>query len=241
MKPHIRLAQIVTFLLLILLVIPLFGCGSGGSNDDSEKSGRIRLVHASPRTPPVDLEIDRDETDIKGISYGGVSDYIDVDQGTRLIRVRADGIVTPLIDEDKKISADTDQTLFLIQPLEDVEALIVRDDNEDDPESGEFRLRIGNLTNGDNAPSVDVYITTLGEPISSTIPAASRIGQRAFSRYLDIEAGTYEIRFTRANSTRVVYDSGPVDFQEGQIQTLILLDPYSTLGPLTARLITDRD
>src|SRR5262245_26542737 len=68
--------------------------GDDGGDDDPTPAGkaRLRVVHASPDAPAVDIYARGVATPlIDDLAYGSVSDYVEVDAGTYTLQVRPAG------------------------------------------------------------------------------------------------------------------------------------------------------
>ena len=81
-------------LLLPLLIVALAGCSDDDSNPMgmSTETTRLRVVHASPDAPAVDVYAEGVSTPLlSNVAYGDVSAYLDVDPGTVNVQIRAAG------------------------------------------------------------------------------------------------------------------------------------------------------
>ncbi|MEM9493196.1 MAG: DUF4397 domain-containing protein, partial [Myxococcota bacterium] len=72
------------------------GCGDDGDDDgsvvDPTDSAEIRVIHASPDAPAVDIYAEGIDTPlIQNLAYGDASDYLEVDAGTYNFQIRAAG------------------------------------------------------------------------------------------------------------------------------------------------------
>src|SRR5262249_5026683 len=78
------------------------------------------------------------------------------------------------------------------------------------PNSGIFNLRVTNAAFG--TAGLDVYVTAPGAPLSSSVPNISNILQNGTSGFASLTPGTLQVRLTLANSKQVIYDAGPLTF-----------------------------
>src|SRR5918994_7467978 len=93
---------------LLTLGLAAAAFASACSDDDSstgpETEARVRVVHASPDAPSVDVLVD-DNRVLTAVPYLAASGYLDVPSGSRNVKVNAAGTATTVIDAD--VSAAT--------------------------------------------------------------------------------------------------------------------------------------
>lgn len=89
-----RILAISTVFAVVALAFGLTGCGDddNGVAPDTGEGVMLRVVHASPDAPAVDVYAEGVATPlITNLGYGDVSDYLDLDAGTYNIQLRAAG------------------------------------------------------------------------------------------------------------------------------------------------------
>ena len=101
-------------LLTLGLAATVFAAGC--SDDDDGGTGPtteagVRVVHASPDAPNVDVLVD-DAQVLSAVPYLGSSSYLAVPSGTRNVKVNAAGTSTTVIDADLPLTAGTDYTVI---------------------------------------------------------------------------------------------------------------------------------
>lgn len=89
--------------------------------------------------------------------------------------------------------------------------------------SGSVKLRIvqGALASP-GVLALDVFIMPAGNPPSGT-PFASNLNFNAVTSYDVLVPGSYDVIFTNAGTTTVVFDTGPLTFSADQNRTLVLV------------------
>lgn len=122
----------------------------------------LRVVHASPNAPPVDVYVD-DSVVLEDVPFGAVSDYLSLTAGTYGVEVTAAGDPeTVVFSGDVGVEADTDYTVVATGEIgemadEPFAPLVLTDDNSD-PGAETARVRLVHAS--PDAPAVDV---TVGE------------------------------------------------------------------------------
>ena len=195
----------------------------------------IRVLHASPDAPNVDVLVD-DQQVLSDVPYKGASEFLPVAEGTRNIKVNAAGTSATVIDADLPIAGDTLTTIIAADLLNRIEPLVLSDD--DSPPGGDL-LKIRVVHASPSAPGVDVYVTAPGEDIDAVFPTLTNLFFMNASDFLDIPGDTYQIRITPAGSDTPVFDSGPVSLDAGSILTVVAVDAVNGASPVSLVVLTN--
>ncbi|RLM89365.1 DUF4397 domain-containing protein [Halobellus sp. Atlit-38R] len=196
-------------------------------DDNSDPGGdtaRVRVVHASPDAPAVDVTVaSSGDALYDGVAYGQ-SGYVEVPAGEYTLQIRGD---TDGNDGDVVASFDLDlaggqvYTAFAAgylspddEPADTPFDLVVAQDTEsgtmsdgmDDP----AMVRVAHLS--PNAPNVDVYVD--GSAALEDVPFG------AVSGYLDVPAGTRTVEITAAGDPDASVFAGDVGVESGQPYTI---------------------
>src|SRR3954451_9236586 len=110
------------------------GCGDDDSNTGPATDAGLRVVHASPDAPSVDVLVD-DAKVLSSVPYLGSSSYLEVASGSRNIKVNAAGTSTTVIDADLPLIAGTDYTVIAGGLVSDIAPIVLQDDRSA-PSSG---------------------------------------------------------------------------------------------------------
>jgi hypothetical protein len=209
--------------------------------DDDENTGpdladaRVRVVHASPDAPSVDVLVD-DAVALTNVPYLGVSDYLEVPSGSRNLKVNAAGTATTVIDADADLAEDGDYTVIASGLVSAIEPIVLVDDNSA-PAAGTVRVRA--IHGAPSAPAVDIYVTAPGTDLETETPVLVNVVFGQVADYLEAPAGTYQVRVTPTGSKTVVIDSGPLTLASGQVRTAIAVDAAGGGGPFELLLLED--
>jgi hypothetical protein len=224
-------------LTLLFAATTLTTACSDDDNTGPEGEARVRVVHASPDAPDVDVLVDDAEV-VGDVSYLTASDYLEVPAGDHNLKVNAAGTTTTVIDEDVSLVDGTDYTVIASGLLAAIEPIVLEDDNSA-PAAGNARVRAVHAAA--SAPAVDVYVTAPGADLASANPVLANLGFGDVADYLDVPAGDYQVRLTLAGSKTVAIDGGTLGLSSGQVRTAIAVDAPGGGAPFDLLVLEDRN
>jgi hypothetical protein len=156
----------------------------------AQDSASVRVVHASPDAPNVDVWVDG-EIVLTDVPFTAVSDYLSLPAGDYNIQVTAAGATDPVIDADLTFEAGTSYTVAAIGLLADISATVLTDDRT--PADGQAKLRVFHAS--PSAPaSVDVAVTD-GPVLVEGLAFPEATG------YLTVDPGLYPLEIRAAGET----------------------------------------
>ena len=167
--------------LLVVAATVLSGCGGG---DVSTDASRLRLVNATSGFAGLDLVADNDST-LRGVAPYTVSDYADVEPDSYTLDVRQTGSAATLATASTTLGRRDHRTVVAYTSGGTM-TMSVLDDDEDEPSSGNAKVRFFHTAASDTG-NVDVYLvsTDCADLASSAAAAtATDIGglQTAYSQ-----------------------------------------------------------
>jgi hypothetical protein len=232
-------------LALVLILSSLLICACGSEEEDEERS-QIRFIQAAPNVERADLIIDG-STEVQDLLYSQFTDYFEIDEGSHRLQITVPGSVVPVVDINRGFGSDTYSSIFLLtsgrhQSSNDSSQadFLITADRFNEPESGQFRLRVSNM-----APileSADIYLTEPDAGIISMAPTFNSLTYKRFTDYFDLMADTdIRVRVTAKGTKEVLFDSGSLTFEEGKVQTIVLLDRFAGGLPLNSIILEDHD
>jgi len=209
------------------------GCGTSSSK------AQLRVVHASPDAPNVDVAVDS-KTVLTNVPYETSSSYLSVTAGSTKIEVRPTGTTTDVISATVPLTAKQNYTVLAIGfatpgKTPAIQPLLLKDDNTT-PASGQIALRAGHAS-ASTGP-VDIYVGAPGSGVGGT-PTLTNVAFGTASDYLTVPAGSYEIYATPTGSKTVALDSGSLTIAAGAIRTAVALDAPGGGSQLTAIVLKD--
>lgn len=187
------------------------GCVPPGSGEPTE-SARVRVVHASPDAPAVDVCADGAEL-FTGAAFPAATDYAEVPAATYAVAVVAANAgcdSAAVIEADLPLAADSDTTVVALNTLENIEPLVLSDDNSD-PMAGMAKVRFVHAS--PDAPTVDITLadgTTLFDDIAF----------RGVGDYLQVPGGTYDLQVRDETGAVVVLELPGVEIPTGAVVTV---------------------
>lgn len=172
----------------------------------------VRVVHASPDAPNVDVWVDGTKV-LTDVPFAAVSDYLAVPAGEHNVQVTATGSTDPVIDADLTLTAGTSYTVAATGMLADITATVLTDDRA--PVDGQSKLRVFHAS--PSAPAtVDVAVTD-GPILVEALAYPEATG------YLTVDAGTYALEIRAAGDTAAAL-SLEATLAAGQSYTAIAMD-----------------
>jgi len=208
----------------------LFGCGG---TDSHAETATLRVVHASPNAPNVDVLVGNDVR-IAGLSYFN-SSTTSLEEGNNRIRVNAAGTASTVIDTPLPTVKGRLYTVLAADVLATINPIVI-DDIDAGPGAGLARVRIAHAS--PSAGNVDVFITAPTDPLPA-VATLPNVPFKAVSTPISVPSGSYRVRITPAGAPgTVAIDSGTITLGSNSSTIAVALDKASGGAPLTARLFT---
>ncbi len=219
--------MIIALLAAVVAGAALFASSASAQSSDA----RLRVLHASPDAPAVDVYLDGAEA-ISDLSFDDITDYVSVPAGAYTVEVfpaSANGTGTPVIDASVTLDGGVDYTVAAVGLLANIEPLVLVDDNSD-PAAGQAKLRFVHAS--PDAPAVDIYADGAGV----VVPNAAF---KDASGYLGLDAGTYNLEVRAAGTETVALDLPGIVLEEGKTYTAFAVGLLSGTPALGAKLTVD--
>jgi hypothetical protein len=209
-----RLLSILTaFAFLLTLSSPVFA-------DDGP---RIRVVHASPDAPAVDVWIN-DSLAIENAPFKGITDYTSLDTGMYNIKVVPNGATEPVVIEADLTLEAKDYTVVALGKLADIEPLVLIDNNSA-PAAGKAHVRFVHAS--PDAPAVDIAV-------KGGLVLFGNVAFKEIGDYLPVDAGTYDLEVRIAGTEDVALDVPGLALADGTVYTVFAMGLAAGEPTLTA-------
>jgi len=203
-------------------------------------AGRVRVLHASPDAPAVDVLVDGAKV-LENLPYKEYSEYLALPAGTHEIRVNVTGTTTTVLQASPSIAAGADYTAIAVGFAGKTPALklLLLQDNNTLPAGNNIKVRV--VHGAASAPGVDVYVTTPFETLDGKTPALSNVPFEAASGYLEVPASLYQARVAVAGTKTIAIDSHRLVTWPGIIRTVVAVDSKGGGGPFELLVLPDRN
>ena len=157
----------------------------------------VRVLHASPDAPAVDVYLDDTiVAPLTNVPFGTISGYLDIPAGAHNVKVYATGTTTgAVIDANVTVAAGQRYTIAATNAVASIEPQVIEDDPA--PSCSTAQVRVVHLSA--DAPAVDV--ATAG-----AAPADAVVKNLAYpspTAYLALPADTYDLEVRLAGTSTV--------------------------------------
>ena len=191
---------------------------------------RVRVVHASPDAPAVDVLVN-DGIAFENAPFKGITDYASLESDTYNVKVVPTGATEPVVIEaDLTLAEATDYTVVALNTLDNIEPLVLVDNNSQ-PAAGKAHVRFVHAS--PDAPAVDIAVADGGPVLFSNI-AFKKVGD-----YLPVDAGTYDLEVRVAGTETVALEVPGLSLTEGTVYTVFAMGLAGGEPALTATPSSD--
>jgi len=178
----------------------------------AQSQARVRVVHASPDAPAVDVLVN-DGVAFSNAPFKGITAYAALNPATYNVKVVPTGASEPVvIGADLTLEA-RDYTVVAVGQLASIEPLVLVDNNST-PAAGKAHVRFVHAS--PDAPAVDIAVK--GGPVLFSNLAFKGVGD-----YLPVDAGTYDLEVRLAGTDTVALDVPGVALNNGTVYTIFAM------------------
>lgn len=172
----------------------------------------VSIYHAAPDAPEFDIVVDGRVINQNPFDYTSYSGYLNFYSGNRTIRFNSVNANSALIDTTFNFEDGKAYSLFAINRLPDVEALLVVD-SAASPAAGKAMVRFVNLS--PDASSLEVAVPESAAPL---FPGKAF---KEATQYQEIDAKTYDFEIRNASASGSVVSAEDVEILSGRYYTII--------------------
>lgn len=208
------------------------------------QSARVRVLHASPDAPAVDIHVDG-RIALQNLAYAEFTDYVSLPAGQRSLTIFVAGTETQVVTTQAVLAQGLDYTIiaagFAAAGKTPGFRVIVLQDNNNLPDAAaNAKVRVVHLA--PSAPTVDVYATAPFLAIRDRQPTLSGVPFAAASGYLEVPAaGRLQARLTPTGSKTVAATSPALSLTGNSVRTIVALDNKNGGAPFQFLVLTDRN
>ncbi len=198
----------------------------------------VRVVHASPDAPAVDVVVNDDfgAPLVVSLSFPDFTDFVSVPPDTYNVKVAPAGTQNAVIDADLELEAAIRYSVLAVNTLgAGIEALIATDDPRRVSTAAKVRIIHGSPAAG----NVDIYITAVGSDINAESPAIADVPFKANTGFLSLAEGDYDVIVTPTGSKTPAIGPATISLANGGIYTAVARDATGGGTPLGLILLDD--
>jgi len=204
--------KLILALTLSLLTLSFIGCNDEEtpvSPTPLPSNSLVKVVHASPDAPGVDLLVDNTVAGTNLI-FPNNTGYLTVPSGTRNVKVNVTGTSTTVIEANIDFMEDKNYSVFAVNSVANIEAVLIEDDLTT-PAQGKAHVRFIHLS--PDAPAVDVTL------MDGTVVFGNN-SFKDFTAFTPLDAGSYDLEVRVAGTTTVALDLPVINLEAGKIYTV---------------------
>ena len=168
----------------------------------------VRVLHASPDAPAVDVYLDDTIVDaLTNVPFGTISGYLGIPAGDHNVKVYATGTTTgPVIDADVTLAVGQAYTIAATDAVASIDAQII----EDSPAASCDTAQVRVVHFSADAPAVDVA-TAAAAPADAVV---KNLSYPDATGYLDLPGDSYDLELRLAGTTTVALDLPGVTIED---------------------------
>ncbi|NYI02076.1 DUF4397 domain-containing protein [Cupriavidus plantarum] len=221
----------VTMRILLSLVLAMVSAvvlSACGGDDDGPSNARLRVLHASPDAPNVDVFVDGSKV-LADVPYPAVSNYLNVPAGSHRITVNAAGTSKTVIDVSPTLNGGATYTAIAANFVASIQLLLATD-RTTPPPAGQASVRVVHAA--PDAGAVDVLVN--GQKVLANVPFA------AISDYLNLSAGSYLVQVNLAGTSTTAIQAN-LTINAGTNYSVVAIGSVKTAAtnPLALKVLSD--
>ncbi len=209
----LRVPRIVRTTLALALMVGFATFALGGSTTAQTGDARVRITHASPDAPAVDIWVNSEQA-ITGLAFGESTDLISLPAGDYDVAVTPAGSTDPeadaVISATLSLAGGAAYDVVAVGYLDEISAQVFPLDLSP-VTKGNARLQVVHASV--DAPTVDVLANGGALVEGLAFPEASG--------FLEVPAGTYDVQVAVAESGAVAIDLPGTTLEAGQVYVVM--------------------
>lgn len=188
----------------------------GTLHAQSAESGRVRVIHASPDTPAVDIFVDGQKA-VTALSFPNNTGYVALPAGPHNVKVfvsPSNGSGAPALEANLSVAAGKDYTVLAVgESGKATLALLPLEDNNATPAAGKAHVRL--IHASPDAPAVDVVVS------GTSTKVFSNVAFKGVGAYTPVNAGTYNLDVVVAGTSNVAKSIPGLQLKDQVVYTVV--------------------
>ncbi|EJO5348024.1 DUF4397 domain-containing protein [Clostridium botulinum] len=195
----------------------------------SDEKSHVRILHASPDAPAVDIYINNNLI-TKGLSYKGFTEYMPLKSTVYNIKVFPAGKKdTPVINKNIFIPPNSIYTVAAVGFLEDISLFPILDKKLDNKNPNKSYVRFVHLS--PDAPKVDFYLNNK--------EIFDNIGYKNITDYYEVDPKNYTITLKLGNTEDIALTSPNANLKPNKYYTVYAVGLAKGSPPLQVLIPLD--
>jgi hypothetical protein len=215
----------------LMTIATLVGCGGDGADE-----ARVRIFHASPDAPNVDVLVDGGRV-LENVPYTVSSGFLHVDAGDRRFQIQVTGTDITAIDATVPLEGNTDYVVIASDKVAKITPIVATADRTPPP-AGQAKVRV--FHGAPSAPAVDIYVTAPDADIDTASPVLSNVPFGIISDYLTVPAGAYDVKVTVAGTKTIAIRADSLQLDPGLVAMVAALDAKGGGAPFSLAVLDER-
>ncbi|AQX54261.1 DUF4397 domain-containing protein [Priestia flexa] len=211
----------ITSLMTVLLLAFTGHFASAASND-----AMVRVVHASPDVPEVDVYVDG-EAAVEGAAFKDATDYLNLSSGEHKVDIYAAGTKgkeEAVVSTNLTVEAGKAYTVAAINKVANLELKVLEDDMN--ASEGKTKVRVGHFS--PDAPAVNVGV-------ANGLTLFENASFKQVTDYTEVDAGTYDLEVTTTDGNTKVLDLTGTNLEANTVYTVLVVNTADSLEPLVLK------
>ncbi len=199
-----------------LAALALGGCGLNPSGKGTGTT--LRVANLMPGTTAVTATVGGTAY-MTAAPFETFTGYQDISAGNYVFNILLGTSTTPAFTTTNTLANVSAYTFIAYGPTTSTQGLLLDDTPLTHIPTGNFGFRLANVS--PTAGAIDAYVTAPGADLASASPVVSTLLYNAFSNFINVPLGTYELRITRSGTKEVIFDSALPAAPDGGGQTAV--------------------
>ena len=205
---------------------------------DRATPARVRVVHASPDAPAVQVIVNDNFAAplVPTLAFPNFTLFVEVPGAAYNLKVTPvgnNGLIA--IDANVTLAAGSEYSVYAVGPLSSIGPLVLTDDRR--PVATQARVRIVHASPA--AGNVDLYVVAPGTSLAAAMPAFTNVPFKAETGYVDLVAGHYEVSVTPTGSKTAAIGPLAITVVNGGVYTVAARDAVGGGVPLSVITLDD--